>query len=333
MNSSIPAARPAAPERRDAHLWQCLASVSADLASHRQASLIGLDAAAREHLAELGVAVAGDTARLDDDIRLLSGAAVAARLAAPTRAWLRQLDVRPCVDSTNRAMLARATRRRIHGCVLAAEAQMAGRGRRGRAWLSPFGRNLAVSIGLGSRRPAAEIGALSLVAGVAVRQALRRFGLSGVEIKWPNDVLLAGRKVAGVLIELVRAAPPVEVVVGIGVNVGCGAAVAGRIDQAVADVAEQIERPCRNALLAALLDAVVAAATRFEAAGFAPFQAEWQAAHRYHGAAVTLALPAPAATVSGTVVGVSRNGALRIDAGAGVREYTAGEVTLRPGSA
>lgn len=266
-------------------------------------------------------------------MRPLRTAAITAALAAPARAWLRQLDIVPCIDSTNSALLSRAAQERIHGCVLATEAQVAGRGRRGRAWLSPFGRNLAVSIGLGSNRPPAEIGALSLVVGLAVRQALRRFGLVGVALKWPNDVLLNGRKVAGILIELVRAAPPVEVVVGIGVNVGCGAAVAARVDQAVADVAEQIERPCRNALLAALLDAVAAAAARFEAAGFAPFRAAWQAAHHHHGAAVTVALPGPGATVSGTVVGVSRNGALRIDTGTGVREYAAGEVTLRSGSA
>lgn len=333
MNSSTLAARPAARESRNAPLWQRLAPVAAALAARREASLAAVGAEERQRLADLGVAVAGDVARVDEDFKPLRSAAVTAALAAPTRAWLRQLDIAPCIDSTNSALLARAARERIHGCVLTTEAQVAGRGRRGRSWLSPFGRNLAVSIGLGSRRPAAEIGALSLVAGLAVRQALCRFGLVGVALKWPNDVLLGGRKLAGILIELVRAAPPLEVVVGIGVNVGCGAAVAGRVDQSVADVAEQIEQPCRNALLAALLDAVVAAAARFEAEGFAAFRTEWQAAHRYHGAAVTVALPAPGASVSGTVVGVSRDGALRIDTGAGVREYAAGEVTLRSESA
>ena len=313
----------------NAPLWQRLAPVATALATCREASLAGLDAEARAALAALGVVVSGEQARLADDVQPLAAAAVREALAAPTRAWLRALDVRPCIDSTNTALLARAASERIDGCVLAAEAQVAGRGRRGRSWLSPFGRNLAVSIGLGSGRGAAEIGTLSLVVGLAVRRALHACGLSGVELKWPNDVLLEGRKLAGILIELVRASPPLEVVAGIGVNVGCGAVVGSRVDQPVADVAEQLERPCRNTLLAALLDAVAAAAREFEAAGFAPLRAEWQAAHRYHGAAVTLALPAPAPPVAGVVLGVADNGALRLDTGGGVREYHAGEVTLR----
>ena len=324
MNSSI---SPTAP------LWQRLAPVAQALATHRQASVADLDAAARAHLQDAGVAVDGDLARLDEDVRLLAAAPLRAALDPATQAWLRRLDIVPCIDSTNSALLTQAASGRIHGCVLAAEMQVAGRGRRGRTWLSPFGRNLAVSVGLRSARPAAEVGALSLVVGVAVRRALRRCGLSGVELKWPNDVLLDGRKVAGVLIELVRATPPLEVVVGVGVNVGCGASVAARVEQSVADVAEQIEEPSRNALLAAVLDALVAAAARFEQAGFAPFQAEWQAAHRFHGAAVTIAPPPPAEAVSGVVLGVASDGALRVETAGGVRECHAGEITLRGATA
>ena len=324
MNSSI---SPAAP------LWQRLAPVAQALATHRQASVADLDVAARAHLQDVGVAVEGDLAHLDDDVQLLTAAPVRAALDPQTQTWLRRLDIVPCIDSTNSALLAQAASERIDGCVLTAEVQVAGRGRRGRTWLSPFGRNLAISVGLRSARPAAEVGALSLVVGVAVRRALQRYGLSGVELKWPNDVLLDGRKVAGVLIELVRATAPVEVVVGIGINVGCGESIAARVDQSVADVAEQIEAPSRNALLAAVLDALVAAAARFEQAGFAPFQAEWQAAHRFHGAAVTIAPPPPAEAISGVVLGVAGNGALRVETDGGVQECHAGEVTLREATA
>lgn len=329
MNASNPASNRTAATPSKAPLWQRLAPVAAALATSREASLAGLDAEAREQLEALGVAVVGEKARLPDDVRPLAEPVVREALAARTRAWLRRLDIQPCIDSTNSALLARAATERIEGCVLAAEVQVAGRGRRGRAWLSPFGRNLAVSIGLGSGRPAAEIGALSLVIGVAVRRALLRYGLTGVELKWPNDVLLGGRKLAGILIELVRATPPLEVVAGIGVNVGCGTAIGDRVDQPVADVADQIADPCRNTLLAALLDAVVVAVGEFEAAGFAPLRAEWQAAHRLHGAAVNLALPPPAPPVVGVVLGVTDDGALRIDTDEGVRECRAGEVTLR----
>ena len=277
---------------------QCLAAVAEQLAERRWASIAGLDADDVEHMAALGVQIAEGCARLDDDIELLVASSIHSALDARAAAWLRELNVCPCIDSTNTALLAQAESRGIHGCVLTAEMQTAGRGRRGREWLSPFGRNLAVSVGLGTRRPPVELGALSLIAGLAVRAALEDCGLVGVELKWPNDVLLHGRKVAGILIELVRSTAPVDVVVGIGVNVCCRATVASRVDQTVADVAEQIPQPSRNALLAHIVNHLVAASERFEDAGFNPFRRNWQEAHRYHGAMVTVILPAAAGSVS-----------------------------------
>ncbi|MCY3837208.1 MAG: biotin--[acetyl-CoA-carboxylase] ligase [Gammaproteobacteria bacterium] len=315
-----------------------LGRVFNELASLRVARLSGLDANELDALAQLGVRIAGDRACLEPDVELLSAASVRDGLAPPTLAWLRDLEIRAHIDSTNTSLLAQAEHGRIAGCVLAAEVQTAGRGRRGRNWLSPFGRNLAVSIGVAITRPVAEIGALSLVVGVAVRRALVEHGLSGVALKWPNDILLDGRKLAGILIELVRAAAPVEVVVGIGVNVGCASRVAERIDQSIADVAEQIDGPTRNALLARILDHVVAACRGFDAAGFERFGDEWNDAHFYRGARVVVT-PAdaggteagrkPAASVAGKVLDVGADGALRIDSADGVRAFTGGEVTMR----
>ena len=315
-----------------------LGRVFDELASRRATGLCRLDADDLHTLAELGVRVVGNRACLDPDIELLSAAAVRDGLAPPTRAWLRELQVRAHIDSTNTSLLAQAERGWIAGHVLAAEVQTAGRGRRGRNWLSPFGRNLAVSVGIAVVRPVAEIGALSLVVGVAVRRALAEHGLSGVALKWPNDILLDGRKLAGILIELVRAAAPVEVVVGIGVNVGCAARVAERVDQSIADVAEQIDAPRRNALLARILDHVVAACRGFDAGGFEQFRDEWDDAHFHRGAQVVV-IPAdvdaadagrkPAASVAGRVLDVGADGALRIETADGVRAFTGGEVTMR----
>lgn len=315
-----------------------LGRVFDELARRRATALSGLDADELNTLAELGVRVGGIRACLDPDIELLSAASVRDGLAPPTLAWLRDLEVRAHIDSTNTSLLARAEHGRIAGCVLAAEVQTAGRGRRGRNWLSPFGRNLAVSIGVAIARPVAEIGALSLVVGVAVRRALVEHGLTGVALKWPNDILLDGRKLAGILIELVRAAPPVEVVIGIGVNVGCASRVAERIDQSIADVAEQIDGPRRNALLAQILDHVVAACHGFDSAGFERFRDEWNDAHFYRGTEVVVT-PAdvggtgggrkPDASISGKVLDVGVDGALRIETPDGVRAFTGGEVTMR----
>lgn len=308
------------------------------LASSRATALSGLDADELDALAELGVCVDGDRASLEPDIELLSAASIRARLAPTTLAWLRDLEIRAHIASTNTSLLERAAQGGIAGQVLTAEVQTAGRGRRGRNWLSPFGRNLAVSIGVAVARPVAEIGALSLVVGVAVRRALVEHGLTAVDLKWPNDVLLDGRKLAGILIELVRAVAPVEVVIGMGVNVGCAARVAERIDQSIADVAEQIDGPTRNALLARILDHVVAACHGFDSGGFERFRDEWNDAHFYRGTQVVVTpadtggsehVSKPATSFAGRVLDVGPDGALRIETADGVRAFTGGEVTMR----
>ena len=293
------------------------------------ASTKGLAQTDRIYLKALGIDLDHYTARLREGFELLRHDAIRAKLTEDAKSWLRELDIRPSIDSTNASLLARGAQESIAGCVLAAEVQLAGRGRRGRRWLSPFGRNIAVSLGIASRRTAAEIGALSLVVGLAVREALADCGVDGVELKWPNDILLEGRKLAGILIELVRATTPVEVVVGIGVNVGGAGVVAGQIDQSIADVAERIAGPVRNALLAAIVNRVVEASARFEDAGLAPFRQPWEDAHRYQGEAVTVTLPAGSGAVSGIVLGIAPNGALRLETSAGVREFNSGEVSVR----
>lgn len=308
-----------------------LGPVFDELASHRVASIAGLDRACLDALEALGVHVRGQ-AILDDDVDLLSATTIRDALTPATVNWLRELAVHAHIGSTNTELLGRLDTDGVTGRVVTAEVQTAGRGRRGRAWLSPFGRNLAVSIGVAVDRPAAELGALSLVVGLAVRDALLDYGLKDIDLKWPNDVLMHGRKLAGILIELAQPNRPAELVIGVGVNVGCRQAIAARVEQAVADVAEQVEQPSRNRLLATLVNHVVAACGRFAAEGFAPFRALWDAAHHYHGRAVTLTLPGasgPGDTVSGNVQGVAENGALRIASAAGVREYIAGEVSLR----
>ena len=129
-----------------------------------------------------------------------------------------------------------------------------------------------------------------------------------------------------------------EVVVGIGVNVGCAAGVAERIDQSIADVAEQIEGPTRNALLARILNHLVSACHGFEAAGFEHFRDEWNDAHFYRGARVVVtradaggaaAGRSAGVSVAGKVLDVGADGALRVDTADGVRTFTGGEITMR----
>ena len=297
------------------------------LAARREAPLGGAAEALRADLAALGVNVLGDAAVLDDDVELLDAGALQASLHAGTRAWLKELRALASIDSTNSELMRRAACAEIDGVVLLAETQTAGRGRRGRSWASPFGRNLAMSLGICIRRPLAEIGALSLAVGVAVARTLTAAGVRDVALKWPNDVLAGGRKLCGILIELPSGAEPPRAVIGIGVNMGGMQAVAQVVNQHVADVAEHVPEASRNALAAALLNAVFAICRRFEAHGFAAIKSDYDALHRFHGERVRL-LAGTEAFV-GMVAGVDVDGALRLRGPDGERAFNGGEVSLR----
>ena len=302
-----------------------------ELASHGRTAVAHLSPDEMCRLAAFGLDVANGWAQVGDDVELLRTEAVRSALTPQAAAWLARLEIRAHLPSTNTALFDRAPGASVEGQVLTAEVQTAGRGRRGRNWHSPFARNLAVSLGVALPWPAAEVGAFSLVVGLAVRTALADIGLRDVQLKWPNDVLLEGRKLAGILIE-VRDTSPAEAVVGIGINVGGGARVAQRVDQPVADITERIRRPPRNRLLGAVINRLVEAKRRFATAGFAPFVAEWEHAHHHQDRTVTLLLPGRTAPVTGTALGVDRGGALRLATAQGERTFVAGEVSLRDAS-
>ena len=280
----------------------------------------------RAALEQVAISVVGDSAQVADDVEFLDATTIQGALAPATQGWLKALEVVTTIPSTNAELVRRAETQSVDGAVLTAEVQTAGRGRRGREWLSPFGRNLAVSLGVAIDRPPAQVGALSLAVGLGVHDALAAFGAPGVQLKWPNDVLLDGRKVAGILVELVRLSPVVEVVIGIGVNVGCASAIASQVEQPIADVAEAVPGISRNQLLARVADHVLAESHAFAASSFPAMHGRWRNAHRHEGETVTVTTPTE--RVSG-VATVLPSGALALDTGAGWREFTGGEVSVR----
>ena len=297
------------------------------LRRHRMADIARLSTNDRTLLQQAAISIEGNTAKVPDDVEFLDATTIQASLAPTTQAWLKSLEVVTTIPSTNAELVRRAETQSVNGAVLAAEVQTAGRGRRGREWLSPFGRNLAVSMGVAIDRPPAEVGALGLAVGLGVHDALADLGTPNVQLKWPNDVLLDGRKVAGILVELVRLSPIVEVVIGIGVNVGCGSAIASQVEQPIADVAEAVPGISRNQLLAGVLDHVLAESHAFAAARFPAMHARWRNAHRHEGETVTVTTPTE--RVSG-VATVLPSGALALDTAGGRREFTGGEVSVRP---
>jgi BirA family biotin operon repressor/biotin-[acetyl-CoA-carboxylase] ligase len=235
------------------------------------------------------------------------------------------VEVHDSVDSTNSRLLANAQQGAGHKCILAAELQSGGRGRRGRSWHGLLGGSLTFSLLWRFNRPLTGLSGLSLVVGLALARALEAMGVEGVGLKWPNDVLLEGRKLAGILIEtqgdMLSAA---TAVIGIGVNVHAGAGLA------VADLAEVMEPlPDRNALLVKILAELDQALHVFDDKGFAPFVAPWQARHAWQGQALQL-ISAAGVTAQGKALGVDEQGALLLATGTGVQHIHSGELSLRP---
>jgi BirA family biotin operon repressor/biotin-[acetyl-CoA-carboxylase] ligase len=228
------------------------------------------------------------------------------------------------VDSTNTQLLAHANSDGLHGLVLATELQSAGRGRQGRRWHAKLGSCLMFSILWRFNRGLAELAGLSLTVGLALARVLRRLN-APVELKWPNDLLLDGKKLAGILIELSGdALGPAVVVIGVGINLDPPEA----IDQPVAGLSDGGVHLGRNALLALLLNELFLVLTAFEQQGFAPFGAEWMSLSSHQDQAVRLSF-SHGEPVDGIARGVASNGALLVDTADGMRVFHVGEVSMR----
>jgi BirA family biotin operon repressor/biotin-[acetyl-CoA-carboxylase] ligase len=259
----------------------------------------------------------------------LDAHAIRTMLGEQARGWLTRMDVQPAVGSTNAILSERARQGSIAGQVCMAELQFAGRGRRGRAWFSPLGGNLALSVGFDAGRTPAELGGFSLVVGLAAIDALEAAGFLGLTLKWPNDILLGGAKLGGILIELVQRGAARSVVVGVGLNVRLPDTVRERLDQAVTDLASAgCDLPSRSLLAARLISSIVEFERGFAETGFAPFAPVFDARHAYQGADVVLLQGEH--RVEGRVCGVALDGGLRISSPAGERVVHGGEVSLRP---
>lgn len=208
-----------------------------------------------------------------------------------------------------------------------ANAQSAGRGQRGRRWASPPGAALYLTLAWPTRQPLSGLGGLSLAMGLAVRATLLRLGLD-VRLKWPNDVWLDGRKLAGILVEAMPAGDAVVALIGIGLNHCLPADAVATIDQPVADLASALEPlPTLEDLARTLLAELSAALCRFDAAGFAAFSEEWASADALAGLPVRITADGRAQTV-GIARGVDVMGRLRLETAEGVLLVAAGAASV-----
>jgi len=234
------------------------------------------------------------------------------------------------VDSTNRFLSERATRAEsVHGVACLAEMQRAGRGRRGRAWIATPYNNLMLSMAWEFSGGPSMVTGLSLSAGVAVLRALEEYGVSDAMLKWPNDVLWDGRKLAGLLVEVSgEAAGPTRVILGVGVNACISRDDAGRIDQPWVDLRNILGKTVdRNRLAALVLRHLLGMFQTFSEKGFAPFREPWQSRHFYQGRRVRLIQGDGEFT--GTVEGINDDGGLMIRHAKARKVYHSGEISMR----
>jgi BirA family biotin operon repressor/biotin-[acetyl-CoA-carboxylase] ligase len=271
--------------------------------------------------------VVGEGYRLTHPLELLDQNQILAQVNEPTRDKLSGLRVIASLDSTNLAIQKLPIEDR-HAMAIAAEHQTAGRGRRGRNWHSPFGRNLYLSLGWSFPRSSSSMGCLSLVVALAAARALSKSGLSDHRIKWPNDLLLHGQKLGGCLVESqLDTNGCFHIVAGVGLNVHMPeAASASNIDQPWTDLNSHVPGSSRNQLLTGLLDELVEHLTRFEADGFEPFRAQWESMDGLKGQRIDVVTGT--GKLKGISAGIDGQGALLLKVGEKMHTLHSGDASL-----
>jgi BirA family biotin operon repressor/biotin-[acetyl-CoA-carboxylase] ligase len=258
----------------------------------------------------------------------LDKASILAGMDTAIRKQLTGLNIEASLDSTNSA-LQRLPLAQQHAAAILAEFQSAGRGRRGRQWHSPHGRNLYLSLGWKFEKPLAELGCLPLVLALSAAQALIRAGLKGHRVKWPNDLLLDGRKLCGCLVEVKGDAKgPCYAVLGVGINVFMPESeTANEIDQPWTDLQSRLPACSRNNLAALLLEELIKQLLLFAEQGFTPFRDLWAQMDGLNGRLVNVY--AGNSSLQGTARGIDNQGALLLDTGKEVLSLHVGEVSVK----
>ena len=238
-----------------------------------------------------------------------------------------RLAVENVIDSTNAYLLRQPPQEGLTACL--AECQTAGRGRRGRVWISPFARNIYLSLRMTVESGVGALEGLSLAVGVMVARALQAMRIGDIQLKWPNDILLQGRKLGGILIEITGDPSGVcHLVVGLGLNLFSDKSMQESIDQPWAALDQVVtERIDRNRLVANLLNEIAPRLTNYGLHGFEPFHREWENLNAHVEQMVSLS--SGTNLTIGKMVGVTGSGALILDTETGRQTFHGGEISLR----
>lgn len=256
--------------------------------------------------------------------------AIVAALSPDARVQLAYVQLDDVTESTQALALAAPVPDR--GCALwLAEQQTAGQGQRGRAWSTPAGAGLAMSLSRRFRGNLPRLSGLSLAVGVSVAETLRRLGYDAVGVKWPNDLVVEGRKLGGILIQLrAESGGGSDAVIGLGLNVCMPTAAGAAINQPWCDLAglRTVPPPPRSDLAAAIVEGLLPALAAFDADGLPPFLARWRALDALAGRRVRVT--DAATSYEGVALGITDGGILRVQHAEGERLHHSGDVSLRP---
>ncbi len=288
----------------------------------------------------LGIeSIKGTGYRVPGGIELLDPNSIRSQIDDSAAQHISGLEIFKSVDSTNKYAREKAEIESCSGMVVMAEQQSAGRGRRGKQWVSPFAANIYLSIVWDFEQGAQALEGLSLAVGVAVKRALNRHGINDVQLKWPNDIYVQGKKLGGILLEMIGdPAGQCSVIVGVGVNMAMPENQAVGIDQAWTDVATQIKlqqsdakvvsQPEKNHLASSLISEIIFLLCDFQSKGFSSYRDEWQADDAFFGKQAVISTPKQ--SIVGIVRGVEPNGALRLELENGkIETFIGGELSLR----
>lgn len=273
--------------------------------------------------------VSGKGYRLLRPLELLDRTRILGSLEEPVKAHLQALHLLQVTESTNSFLQARRDPPVGTGAACLAEHQTAGRGRRGRRWVCVFGRNLYLSVLWRFDLALQDLAGLSLAAGVALARVLRQAGLEEHRLKWPNDLVVGERKLAGILVEASgEATGPCSATIGVGLNLELEGGPATLIDQPWTELRAHLDAvPGRNELAGALLNELLLACIRFQREGLAPFLEEWSRWDGFLGREVKLITGH--GEIRGNYLGLDARGGLILAVNGEPQTFFAGEVSLR----
>ena len=277
-------------------------------------------------------AVANRGYRIPNASELLDAKQIAKQLPASVAARLRTGDSVWRTASTNLDLLQRPGGPAGSFDFLTAECQTNGRGRRARQWFAPPCGAICLSISWNFAVLPANAGALSLAIGVCVLRALNQSGISGVTLKWPNDLVVGTDKLGGILIELrAEAGGPAYVVIGVGINVALGETMHRRVESTGTRAADLvglgIQRADRNRIVAALISNFVCGLEQFERDAFSSFAAEWREADALAGKVIVVS--SDDGGITGHARGIDIDGALCLQTRDGLQRFVTGDVSVR----